>query len=92
MCSHGCPGTHHVDQAGLELTEIHLPLSLECWDPKCEPSLSGQHTLLYRSDRSQKMLTVVELETVKGNREQAGWEDVDTAIVLNVADWMNSMN
>jgi hypothetical protein len=22
----GCPGTHSVDQAGLELTEIHLPL------------------------------------------------------------------
>ena len=27
LCSPGCPGTHSVDQAGLELTEIHLPLS-----------------------------------------------------------------
>jgi hypothetical protein len=26
LCSPGCPGTHSVDQAGLELTEIHLPL------------------------------------------------------------------
>lgn len=25
--SAGCPGTHHVDQAGLELTEIHLSAS-----------------------------------------------------------------
>ena len=24
----GCPGTHSVDQAGLELTEIHLRLPL----------------------------------------------------------------
>jgi hypothetical protein len=30
--SSGCPGTHFVDQAGLELTEIHLPLPPECWD------------------------------------------------------------
>jgi hypothetical protein len=27
-CSPGCPGTHSVDQAGLELTEILLPLPL----------------------------------------------------------------
>ena len=26
------PGAHYVDQAGLELTEIHLPLPPECWD------------------------------------------------------------
>ena len=25
-------GTHSVDQAGLELTEIHLPLPPECWN------------------------------------------------------------
>ena len=24
--SPGCPGAHHVGQAGLQLTEIHLPL------------------------------------------------------------------
>ena len=27
-----CPRTHSVDQAGVELTEIHLPLSLP---PEC---------------------------------------------------------
>ena len=32
LCSPGCPRTHFVDQAGLELTEILLPLFLECWD------------------------------------------------------------
>jgi hypothetical protein len=26
LCSPGCPGAHFVDQAGLELTEICLPL------------------------------------------------------------------
>jgi hypothetical protein len=29
LYSPGCPGTHFVDQAGLEL---HLPLPPECWD------------------------------------------------------------
>jgi hypothetical protein len=35
MCSPGCPGTHFVDQAGLELRnpEIHLPLPPECPAP-----------------------------------------------------------
>ena len=26
------PGTHSVGQAGLILTEIHLPLPSKCWD------------------------------------------------------------
>ena len=30
LCSPGCATTHSVDQAGLELTEIHLPLPPEC--------------------------------------------------------------
>jgi hypothetical protein len=30
LCSPGCPGTHSVDQAGLRLIEIHLPLPIEC--------------------------------------------------------------
>ena len=30
--SPGCPGTSSVDQAGLELTEICLPLPPECWN------------------------------------------------------------
>jgi hypothetical protein len=35
LYSPGCPGTHFVDQAGLELQaglEICLPLPPECWD------------------------------------------------------------
>jgi hypothetical protein len=28
MCSLGCPGKHSIDQAGLELIEIYLPLLL----------------------------------------------------------------
>jgi hypothetical protein len=35
LCSPGCPGTHSVDQAGLKLTEILLPLPPECW--RCAP-------------------------------------------------------
>ena len=30
LYSPGCPRTHFVDQAGLALTEISLPLPLEC--------------------------------------------------------------
>jgi hypothetical protein len=35
LCSPGCPGTHSVNQAGLELAETHLPLPPECWDLRC---------------------------------------------------------
>lgn len=31
-CLTGCPRTHHVDQAGLELTEVHKTLTSKCWD------------------------------------------------------------
>ena len=31
LCSPGCPETHTVAQAGLELTDIHLPLPPKCW-------------------------------------------------------------
>ena len=32
LCSfRACPGTHSIDQAGLELTEICLALPPECW-------------------------------------------------------------
>ncbi|EGV95664.1 hypothetical protein I79_001261 [Cricetulus griseus] len=30
LCSSGCPGTCSVDQASLELTEIFLPVPLQC--------------------------------------------------------------
>ena len=33
LCGFGaCPGASFVDQAGLELTEIRLPLPPKCWD------------------------------------------------------------
>lgn len=32
LCVAGCPGTHFADWAGLELTKVHLPLPLSCWD------------------------------------------------------------
>ena len=32
LCSFGCPGTCYVDQAGLELTELNLPLHPKCWE------------------------------------------------------------
>ena len=31
LCSSGSPGTHSIDQAGLKLTEILLPMPPECW-------------------------------------------------------------
>ena len=37
----GCPGTHSIGQAGLELTEIHLPLPPQCW---------GEYQPLFSSD------------------------------------------
>ena len=39
LCSPGYSGTHIVDQAGLELIEIHLPLPPDCWDQRCAPPL-----------------------------------------------------
>jgi hypothetical protein len=30
--SPGCPGTHSIDQGGLKLTDICLPLLPKCWD------------------------------------------------------------
>ena len=32
LCNAGCSGTHYVEQVDLKLTEIHLPLPLNCWD------------------------------------------------------------
>ena len=37
-----------VDQAGFELTEIHLPLLPQCWDESCAPSCLA---LLYVDER-----------------------------------------
>ena len=38
MCNSACPGAPFVEQAGLELTEICLPLPVR-WDQKCVPLL-----------------------------------------------------
>lgn len=32
LCRPGSPDTYYVAHGGLELTEIHLPLLLKCWD------------------------------------------------------------
>ena len=32
LCSLGCPGTHSVDQAGLELRDLPVSRPTECWD------------------------------------------------------------
>jgi hypothetical protein len=37
LCSLGCTGIHFVDQSGLELIEIRLPLPPECRDQRCVP-------------------------------------------------------
>lgn len=37
LCSPSGPGTHRVDQAGPTLTDILLPLPLECRDERCVP-------------------------------------------------------
>jgi hypothetical protein len=31
LYSSGCPRIHYIDQAGLKLTEIQLPLPPKCW-------------------------------------------------------------
>ena len=42
--SSGCPVTHSVDKAALELTEICLPLDHECWELKeCATSPSSKY-------------------------------------------------
>ena len=32
LSSPGCPGPHVVDQAGLELRDLHVSASAKCWD------------------------------------------------------------
>lgn len=32
LCSHSCPGTLYIDQAGPHLTDSFLPLLTKCWD------------------------------------------------------------
>jgi hypothetical protein len=34
LYSPGCPGTHSIDQAGLELRDSPPSASLQCWDVK----------------------------------------------------------
>jgi len=37
QCTLDCPGTHYVDQAGLEFTNIHMFLSPKFWDKRYLP-------------------------------------------------------
>jgi hypothetical protein len=41
LYSPGCPGTHSVDQAGLELRKVRLPLTPKCWDQRHVPPPPG---------------------------------------------------
>jgi hypothetical protein len=42
----GCSGTSSVDQTDLELTKIHLPLTLECLDEKYVPPFLSRDGVL----------------------------------------------
>lgn len=41
FCCPDYPGTHLVDQTGLDLTEVHQPLPPKCWDLKGASSPPG---------------------------------------------------
>jgi hypothetical protein len=41
LFSPGCSGVNSVNQAGFELTEIHLHLPPEHWDQKIAPPPTG---------------------------------------------------
>ena len=50
LCSPGQAGTHFVDQAGLEFSEIHLPLPPECWDKRRVLPLPANRVEFYEGD------------------------------------------
>ncbi|EGW12674.1 hypothetical protein I79_020241 [Cricetulus griseus] len=51
-CFGACSGTRSVHQAGLELTEIHLPLP-QCWDQRSVPLMPGSHRSILMEAFSQ---------------------------------------
>ena len=55
LCNPGCPGTHCVNQAGLELTEISLRLPPLCWEKRREP-LHKAYLVLFKSKSKQIIL------------------------------------
>ena len=46
LCIPGCPGAHFIDQAGLELTKICLPLPPKCWNWRHMAPLPGSKQFL----------------------------------------------
>jgi hypothetical protein len=59
-CSHGCPGTHCVDQAGLKVREILLPLCLLSTEglKMCNTETPGQHRLLTTEPSPQPQVCI----------------------------------
>ena len=51
LCSHGCPGTHSVDHAGLEHTEIYLPLSPSAGNKGVHHHCPAEYFLKLKHDR-----------------------------------------
>jgi hypothetical protein len=47
LCSNGWPRFHCVDLAGLEVTEICLPLPPECWDQSYAPHVHLRGTYVH---------------------------------------------
>jgi hypothetical protein len=45
LCGSDCAAIHFLDQAGLGLSEINLPLPPECWDQRCVPLLPAVNQL-----------------------------------------------
>jgi hypothetical protein len=54
QCFLSCPGTHSVDQAGLKLTEIYLPLPPKSWDLRCAPPSPGNNKYLLKHQDADK--------------------------------------
>ena len=62
LCNHpDCLGTRFVDQAGLEFTEVPLPLPPTCWDSRFVSQSLGQISgfILHLSSRGKSELTPV---------------------------------
>lgn len=62
LCRPRCPETHSVDQANLELSEIHLPLVSQVLDLKVYTTMPGLYRLFFRrkekASSSQSVFTL----------------------------------
>ena len=70
QCCPGCPETCSVDQAGLELTGIHVPLPPECLGLRACDTISGNRYFpgeipKYFRLSTIKVIGIVKLATVR---------------------------